>query len=305
MIRRIFLFILTNIAIIVMGTIILGLIQTVFGIDIIGTLHSSWLSLAIFALIYGFFGSFISLWSSRWMAKKFYHIELLTLENINTAGPAEQLVYKTVEHIALKYAITMPEVGIYQSPEVNAFATGASKNSSLVAVSSGLVAQMSADEVEWVVAHEMAHIMNGDMVTMTLLQGVINAFVIFLSRALAQVISVALRRDDSSSNWFVYFGITIVLEILLGILGSVIVLWFSRRREFAADAGSAGYVGKAKMINALRALQRIHEQNITVKGDPKLAALKIDGKSSWFLRLFASHPPLEERIQNLINSPIL
>ena len=148
MIRRIFLFILTNIAIIVMGTIILGLIQSVFGIDIIGTLHSSWLSLAIFALIYGFFGSFISLWSSKWMAKRFYRIELLTLETINTASPAEQLVYKTVEHIAFKYAITMPEVGIYQSPEVNAFATGASKNSSLVAVSSGLVAQMSTDEVE-------------------------------------------------------------------------------------------------------------------------------------------------------------
>lgn len=199
----------------------------------------------------------------------------------------------------------MPEVGIYQSPEVNAFATGASKNSSLVAVSSGLVAQMSADEVEWVVAHEMAHIMNGDMVTMTLLQGVINAFVIFLSRAIAQVISMALRRDDSSSNWFVYFGITIVLEILLGILGSIIVMAYSRRREFAADAGSAGYVGKSKMLNALRALQRIHEQNIAVKGDPKLATLKIDGKSNGFLRLFASHPPLEERIQNLLNSPIL
>jgi len=148
MVRRIFLFVLTNIAIIVMGTIILGLVQTVFGIDIIATLHSSWLSLAIFALIYGFFGSFISLWSSRWMAKRFYHIELLTLESMATASPSEKLVYQTVEHIAQKNSITMPEVGIYQSPEVNAFATGASKNSSLVAVSSGLVAQMSADEIE-------------------------------------------------------------------------------------------------------------------------------------------------------------
>ncbi|MBP6921118.1 protease HtpX [Candidatus Gracilibacteria bacterium] len=305
MIRRIFLFVLTNIAIIVMGTIILGLIQTVFGIDIIGTLHSSWLSLAIFALIYGFFGSFISLWSSRWMAKRFYHIELLTLESMVTANPGEKLVYQTVEHIAQKNGITMPEVGIYESLEVNAFATGASRNSSLVAVSSGLVAQMNPDEVEGVVAHEMAHIMNGDMVTMTLLQGVINAFVIFLSRAIAQVISMATRRDDSSSNGFVYFGVTILLEILLGILGSLIVMAYSRRREFAADAGSATYVGKSKMVNALKALQRIHEQNIAVKGDPKLAALKIDGKSNGFLHLFASHPPLEERIQHLLNSPIL
>lgn len=145
----------------------------------------------------------------------------------------------------------------------------------------------------------MAHIMNGDMVTMTLLQGIINAFVIFLSRALAQVISLALRRDESGSSSFVYFGITIVLEILLGVLGSIIVMAYSRRREFAADAGSASSVGKNKMLNALRALQRIHKTNITIPGDPKVAALKIDGKTSGFLHLFASHPPLEERINHL------
>jgi heat shock protein HtpX len=236
MIRRIFLFVLTNIAIIVMGTIVLGLIQRIFGIDITGTLHSSWLSLAIFALFYGFFGAFVSLFLSKWMAKRFHHMQMITVDTLMSATPAEKLVYKTVEIIAQKNGITMPEVGIYQSPEVNAFATGATRNSSLVAVSTGLLNQMQADEVEGVVAHEMAHILNGDMVTMTLLQGVINAFVIFLSRALAHVISMALRKDEEGSNGFVYFGITIVLEILLGILGSLVVMAYSRRREFAADA---------------------------------------------------------------------
>jgi heat shock protein HtpX len=305
MIRRIFLFVLTNIAIIVMGTIVLGLIQRIFGIDITGTLHSSWLSLAIFALFYGFFGAFVSLFLSKWMAKRFHHMQMITLDTLMSATPAEKLVYKTVEAIAQKNGITMPEVGIYESPEVNAFATGATRNSSLVAVSTGLLNQMQADEVEGVVAHEMAHILNGDMVTMTLLQGVINAFVIFLSRTLAHIISMALRKDEEGSNGFVYFGITIVLEILLGILGSLVVMAYSRRREFAADAGSATFVGKSKMVNALRALQRIHETNIAIPSDPKIAALKIDGKTSGFLYLFASHPPLEDRIQALQTAAIL
>lgn len=288
-----------------MGTIVLALIQRIFGIDITGSLHSSWSSLAFFALFYGFFGSFVSLFLSKWMAKRFHHMDMITLESLVSASSAEKLVYKTVETIAQKNGITMPEVGIYESPEVNAFATGATRNSSLVAVSRGLLDQMQPDEIEGVVAHEMAHILNGDMVTMTLLQGVINAFVIFLSRALAHVISMALRKDEEGSNGFVYFGITIVLEILLGILGSLIVMAYSRRREFAADAGSATFVGKKKMIDALRALQRIHETNIAVASDPKIAALKIDGKTSGFLHLFASHPPLEERIQALQTASIL
>ena len=265
MIRRIFLFVLTNIAIIVMGTIILGLIQRFFGIDITGTLHTNYFSLAIFALFYGFFGAFISLFTSRWMAKKFHHMRLLSPADIATWTSSEKLVYQTVDRIAQSNGITTPEVGVYESPEVNAFATGATKNSSLVAVSSGLLQQMKSDEVEGVVAHEMAHILNGDMVTMTLLQGIINAFVIFLSRAIAQIVSMAGRRDGEGSNGIVYFGVTIVLEILLGLLGSLIVMAYSRRREFAADAGSASYVGKSKMVNALRALQRIHEQNIAIK----------------------------------------
>lgn len=232
-------------------------------------------------------------------------MEMITLESLVSASSEEKLVYKTVESIAQKNGITMPEVGIYESPEVNAFATGATRNSSLVAVSRGLLNQMQPDEIEWVVAHEMAHILNGDMVTMTLLQGVINAFVIFLSRTIAHIVSLALKRDEDNAGGFVYFGITIVLEILLGILGSLIVMAYSRRREFAADAGSATFVGKKKMIDALRALQRIHETNIAVPSDPKIAALKIDGKTSGFLHLFASHPPLEERIQALQIASIL
>lgn len=148
----------------------LAIIQRVFGINITGSLHSSWYSLAIFALVYGFIGSFISLFLSRWMAKRAHKIELITPETLISADPMEKLVYQTVERIAQSHHITMPEVGIYESPEVNAFATGATKNSSLVAVSTGLLSSMQADEIEGVVAHEMAHILNGDMVTMTLLQ---------------------------------------------------------------------------------------------------------------------------------------
>ncbi len=159
---------------------------------------------------------------------------------------------------------------------------------------------MKSDEMEGVVAHEMAHILNGDMVTMTLLQGVVNAFVIFLSRAIAQIVSSAMRRDEEGSNGLVYFLVTIILEIAFGILGSLVVMAYSRRREFAADAGSGQFVGKNKMINALRALQKIHDTNTSIPTDPKLATLKIDGKTSGFLHLFASHPSLEDRIQALM-----
>ncbi len=170
MLKRIFLFILTNIAIIVLGTLILFLLEILFGINIRGTLHTSYLSLAIFALFYGFFASFVSLFLSRWMAKRAYSILLLTEESLTSFSNKEQSVYRLVASLSHKNEIRMPEVGIYQSPEINAFATGATKNTSLVAVSTGLLEKMNEDEIEGVVAHEMAHILNGDMVTMTLLQ---------------------------------------------------------------------------------------------------------------------------------------
>lgn len=191
MFRRIFLFVLTNIAIIVVGTIVLSLIQILFGINIANTLHTSYVSLGIFALLYGFGASFVSLLLSRWMAKKANNIQLITEDSLLNASPMVRLVYQTVSHLSSQNGINMPEVGIYQSSEVNAFATGATRNSSLVAVSSGLLDTLQVDEVEGVIAHEMAHIVNGDMVTMTLLQGIINAFVIFLSRAIAQIISMS------------------------------------------------------------------------------------------------------------------
>ena len=153
-----------------MGGIILEIIQVVFGIDVAGTIDTNYVSLAIFALIYGFFGAFVSLFLSKWMAKKFYRIELLTKETLFTRTPAEKIVYQTVEKIAREHNLTLPEIGVYNSPEVNAFATGATRNSSLVAVSSGLLHAMQPDEIEGVIGHEMTHVINGDMVTMTLLQ---------------------------------------------------------------------------------------------------------------------------------------
>lgn len=299
MFRRIFLFVLTNIAIIVVGTVILSVVEVLFGWDIRGTLHTNYMSLAVFALIYWFFTSFISLYLSKWMAKRAYGIQLITEDSLGTYASNERLVYSVVASLASQHAIKMPEVGIYISSEINAFATWATKNSSLVAVSSWLLDQLTPDAIEWVVAHEMAHILNGDMVTMTLLQWVINAFVIFLSRAIANILSLTWKNDWEGKSYLVYFISTIVLEILLWIWGSIILMAFSRRREFAADAGSAAYVGKHKMITALRSLQLVHDKNISLPQDKQLAAFKIDGKSGWFLHIFSSHPSLEERILRL------
>lgn len=300
MFRRIFLFVLTNIAIIIVGTVVLSLIQIIFGINITNTLHTSYVSLGVFSLLYGFGASFVSLLLSRWMAKKANKIQLITDESLLQAIPSARLVYQTVAYLASQHNITMPEVWIYQSPEVNAFATGATKNSSLVAVSSGLLDSLQSDEIEWVIAHEMAHIINGDMVTMTLLQWIINAFVIFLSRAIAQIISMSWRGNGEWRSQLTYFFTTIILEVLLGIGGSLIVMTYSRHREFAADAGSALFVGKNKMIKALRALQGVHARNAIIAGDAKVAAFKIDGKSGGFMWLFASHPSLEVRIERLM-----
>lgn len=301
MIRRIFLFALTNIAIIFMGSIIFWILQKYFGINITGTLHTSWFSLAIFAVVYWFIASFISLFLSKWMAKRFYKMVILDPENRHMFSPSEKLVYQTIEMISQSHSIRTPEIGIYDSREVNAFATGATKNSSLVWVSRGLIENMKPDEIEGVIAHEMAHILNGDMVTMTLLQWVINAFVIFLSRALAQIISQLIRKDDEGPG-FSYFIISIFFEIILWFLWTILVMAYSRRREFAADLWSASFVGKNKMIAALQALSKIHDTNVAIPGDPKLSALKIDWKTQWFMRLFASHPTLEDRIEKLKNS---
>lgn len=278
---RIVLFLLTNMAVLFIFNIIL----TLTGIQSQDTL-----GLLILAALFGFGGSLISLFMSKSMAKRAVGAQVIT----QARNEQEQWLLHTVQAQARKAGLPMPEVAIYHSGDVNAFATGASKKNSLVAVSTGLLNNMTRDEAEAVLAHEVSHIANGDMVTMTLLQGVLNTFVIFISRMIAKV--VASNRDGETSSGM-YFMIAIVLEVVFGFLASIIAMWFSRYREFHADAGSARLVGKQKMINALKRLQNLHEPQ-ALEGE--LAAFAINGKRSTPLAgLFMSHPPLEKRIEAL------
>jgi heat shock protein HtpX len=282
--KRIFLFVVTNLAVVLTLSIVLRLLgvggyQTAAGgIDIN--------SLAIFCFVYGMGGAFISLQMSRWIAKRATGVQLVD----GRSGQREaDWLYETVARLTRQANLPMPEVGIYDSPEVNAFATGPSKSRSLVAVSSGLLRSMRPDEVEGVLAHEVAHIGNGDMVTMTLLQGVINAFVMFFARVIASFL--ARDRDGGPS-----FLVIIVLQIGLGILGSLITAWFSRQREFRADHGGATLAGRDKMVGALRRLASNRE--LVDTSQPALATLKINGSKGWML-FFSTHPPLEQRIAAL------
>lgn len=296
MLKRIWLYLLTNIAIIAVLTIVIAVLENIFGIEISGY-STSYVSILIYALIVWFTGSFLSLLMSKWMAKKAYNIELITGQNLHQISQKERLVYDIVEKIAQNHHIKMPEVGIYKDTDPNAFATGATKNSSLVAVSTGLLELMNEDAIEWVIAHEMAHILNWDMVTMTLLQWVVNTFVIFISRILANIFD---NVTDGKFGGLGYFLVNIILQILLGILASLIVMWFSRHREYKADEGSARMVGKEKMIAGLRALQAM--KNLASPDDSKFATMKISTKGrKGFMKLFSSHPDLEERILKLQN----
>jgi heat shock protein HtpX len=248
-------------------------------------------ALMVFALVWGMGGAVISLLMSRAIAKMSMGVKLV---NGQTGHPELDWLYQTVSRLARQANLPMPEVGYYESPEVNAFATGPSKSRSLVAVSSGLLRNMRQDEVEGVLAHELAHIANGDMVTMTLIQGVVNAFVLYLSRVIA---SVVRNMVDERNAYLVSFLVTIVLDILLGILGMIVVAWFSRAREFRADAGAATLAGREKMIAALRRLQGTKQ--LIDNREPELATLKISGSRA--MLLFATHPPLEARIAALEN----
>ncbi|MCB0349807.1 MAG: protease HtpX, partial [Bdellovibrionales bacterium] len=251
----------------------------------------------IFSIVFGFGGAFTSLLLSKWMAKRMMGVQII---DPYTSDPAARhLVTKVHEFARAAKISTMPEVGIYNSNEINAFATGPSRNNSLVAVSSGLLSRMNKDEADGVLAHEVAHIANGDMVTMTLLQGVINAIVIFAARIVAQlIVSQTRSSNDDRPSPFLYMGIVFALEMLFSIFGMIAVNFFSRAREFRADSGGAKYAGRNKMISALRALQgtvdRLEPEQAT------LATLKISGKSrSALMALFSTHPPLEERIRRL------
>jgi heat shock protein HtpX len=282
--KRILLFVATNLAIMVTLSIILS----VLGINGYGGLQGQ----LLFCLIWGMGGSFLSLQISRFVAKQAMGVQLVD----GRSGHADaDWLYATVRQLTDRAGLPMPEVGIYESPEVNAFATGPSKSRSLVAVSSGLLRSMQRDEVEGVLAHEVSHIANGDMVTMTLIQGVVNAFVMFFARVIASLLRNAV---DERMSGAVYFMTVIVLQIVLGILGMVVVSWFSRAREFRADAGAATLAGRGKMISAL---QRLQQNTKMIETDhPALATMKISGVRSW-ASLLSTHPPLETRIAALQN----
>lgn len=294
MFKRVGLFILTNIFVIVT----LGIVLNILGVNHYITAQGlDYKSLAIFCLVWGMGGALISLGISRWMAKKMMNVQL-----VSPTGPQGALV-RRVHAIARKANLpVMPEVGIFDSEAINAFATGPSRSRSLVAVSTGLLRKMGDEEVEGVLAHEVAHIANGDMVTMTLLQGVVNAFVMFLARVVAYFIANAMRsndRDGGQMGWFAHMMVVFVLEIIFGILASTVVMWFSRWREYRADAGSATLVGKHKMVAALEALRRDYGVMAESAQAPTSArVMGISSKSS-FMQLFSSHPSLENRIRAL------
>lgn len=297
--KRMFLFLATNIAIILVITAIIFILEHYFGIRVTSSAANGYGSLFIFALLFGFAGSFLSLAISRWMAKRTYAIELLSESRLMDYDSKTQAIYTTVAQIAKQNDITIPEVGIYESEDPNAFATGPSKNKSLVAVSTGLLSSMTTAEIEGVIAHEMSHILNGDMVTMTLLQGVLNTFVIFFARIIGEFIDKAILKNEEGQGWG-YFITVMVLEIILGMLASLVLMTFSRYREFRADEGSARLVGKDKMILALKRLQYI-VTNKEIVDDGKLAAFKIHSEKG-FMSLFMSHPSLDDRIKNLENN---
>jgi heat shock protein HtpX len=292
MLKRIGVFILVNILVLTTITIVLKVLNIGNYINAEGNLQLT--TLLAFSAVVGFSGAFISLALSRILAKWMMKVRVLD-PNTDSLSPEEFRLVDQVHRMARDSGITvMPQVGIYDSPEVNAFATGPTKNRSLVAVSSGLLNQMDKDAVEGVLAHEVAHIANGDMVTMTLIQGVVNTFVVFLSRIAAFVVSRFVRDDVAP---IVHFIAIIVFQILFSILGSIAVMAFSRYREFRADEGGAALASKEKMIHALQSLKR--NVQMVDKDQTSLATLKINGGRGTWSKLFSSHPDLDDRIREL------
>ena len=288
--KRIFLFILTNLAVVFVINITLHLL----GVDRIlnqgGSINFN--ALLVMSLVIGFSGSIISLLMSKWSAKQMVGAQVIE----NPIDPTQRWLLETVRRQADAAGIGMPEVAIYDAPDVNAFATGWNRNAALVAVSTGLLQNMSKDEIEAVLGHEMSHVSNGDMVTLALIQGVVNTFVIFFAKLFGILVDrVLLKNDERNGPGIGAFVAEIVAQLVLGILASVIVMWFSRQREFRADAGGASLAGRNKMIAALERLKMNHEQ--TVLPD-KIAAFGISGGKG-MMRLFMTHPPLEERIEAL------
>jgi len=294
--KRIFLFLALNFLVVLMITFVLNLLNikpflTSYGIDM--------QSLLIFCLVWGMGGAFISLALSRVMAKWMLGVQVV---DPKTQDPELGHLLDTVRKLARRSNVPMPEVGIYRSNEVNAFATGPTQSRSLVAVSTGLLQRMKENEIEGVLAHEVSHIANGDMVTMTLLQGVVNAFVMFLARVLAYAISGFGRNRESGGGSFAGYMLFVYLfEIVFMILGSLVIAAYSRFREFRADAGGAALAGRESMVSALQSLRALQEIKDPRTENPAMAAFKIShsGKKG-LIRFFSTHPPLEERIERLL-----
>ncbi len=285
--KRVFYFLLTNIAIM----LVLSVTMRLLGVGPYLTANGlNYNSLLIFSGVMGFGGAFISLAISKWTAKRMSGAVVIEQANTQT----ERWLLATVRQQADKVDIKMPEVAIFDSPEVNAFATGMTKNSSLVAVSTGLLRGMTQEEVEAVLAHEISHIANGDMVTLTLIQGVVNTFVMFFSRVIGNIVDKAVFKTKDG-NGPAFFITMIIAEMVLGVLASIIVMWFSRQREFRADAGAANLASSQKMIAALERLKNAHEPSVLPKQMAAFSISSFGGMS----QLFASHPSLDDRIAAL------
>lgn len=290
--KRIFLLVATNLGVMAVLFLTFNLIQAVFGVTLGG---NNFTGIAITSLLFGFGGALISLWMSKGMAKRSMGVQVIDAP----ANAQERWLVETVRRQADKVGIGMPEVGIFHSPDPNAFATGANRNNALVAVSSGLLQNMTADEVEAVLGHEIGHVANGDMVTQTLLQGVVNTFVFVFARIIGMAIDNFLSRGESRGYGIGYYLGSTIAQVFLGFIASAIVMWFSRYREFHADKAGATLAGREKMIAALRRLQQASGQ-----GSDLPAEMKAFGISGGFIpagikRWFSTHPPLEERIAAL------
>ncbi len=286
--KRVLLLVATNIAIVILLSITARLLGLDRYLEANGSLNLQ--SLLVFCAIFGFGGAFVSLAISKWMAKFSTGAQVIT----QPRNQAEAWLLDTVARQAQAAGIKMPEVAVYDSPELNAFATGPSRNNALVAVSTGLLHNMRPDEVEAVLAHEVSHVANGDMVTLTLIQGVVNTFVMFIARIVGNVVDKLVFKNEEGHGP-AFFVTTIVAELVLGVLASIIVMWFSRQREFRADAGAAKLVGATPMINALERLKLNAEGGALPDG---VKALGISGGPA-FMKLLMSHPPLDERIAAL------
>jgi heat shock protein HtpX len=288
--KRVVLFIITNLAIV----LVLGVVLSLLGVERILDEQGIGLdlyNLLVFAAVFGFGGSLISLAISKWTAKRLTGAQVIE----NPRNATEAWLVNTVRRQAERAGIDMPEVAIYNSPDVNAFATGMRRNSALVAVSTGLLQSMTEAEAEAVLAHEVSHVANGDMITLALIQGVVNTFVIVLSRVVGHLVDRAVFKTERGHGPAFYIT-SIVAQLVFGILASMIVMWFSRQREFRADAGSAGLAGREKMIAALQRLQKTTTHPLP----DQMAAFGISGaRGSGLRRLFMTHPPLEERIEAL------